>query len=355
MGLDSAIQHLLKAKRISAPSQSYAKDNPAEWAKVKAYLEGGPRPVGVTTEMGLGLVEVEDARRPAPPPVGDKLRYAPPTLSNPVVFDLTNANRGSGILGSGQGRDLVIKCKEVLTGPMLLMGWRHIVWIGGEFNTPASVSGEAQLCIIQACTGTVHIEGLKGRTAGATDFFPLRWGGPSHIVQFQNCDLQVTHAGTNAHADIFQTQEARIASFRVDRCSLHTNYQGFFCSNEATSHSSGPAQVSEARISRTNFKTVNGADGIWLFKALPSRTALLPGPWYLEDVWAPSERVYPTTAFIDWTPKPSPYGCYRRQDAISSYLEWAPVCEINGKLRIGSPTNYCAADAGMSYVSPGYL
>ena len=72
--LASAIDHLLKAKRISAPSQSYAKDNPAEYQKVKAYLDGGARPTGVTTEMGLGLIEVEDVRRavtPPPPPPPD--------------------------------------------------------------------------------------------------------------------------------------------------------------------------------------------------------------------------------------------------------------------------------------------
>ena len=63
MSLDSAINHLLAAKRISAPSQSYRKDNPNEYAKVKAYLEGGARPTGVSTEMGLGLLEIEDVRR----------------------------------------------------------------------------------------------------------------------------------------------------------------------------------------------------------------------------------------------------------------------------------------------------
>jgi len=61
--LSSAIVHLLKAKRIVALRQSYAKDNPIEYAKVKTYLEGGARPTGVITEMGLGLVEVEDVRR----------------------------------------------------------------------------------------------------------------------------------------------------------------------------------------------------------------------------------------------------------------------------------------------------
>jgi len=75
--LSSAIDHLLLAKRISAPSQSYRKDNPAEYAKVLAYLEGGARPTGVTTQMGLGLVEVEDVRRGVPPPPPGSARSAP--------------------------------------------------------------------------------------------------------------------------------------------------------------------------------------------------------------------------------------------------------------------------------------
>jgi hypothetical protein len=80
--LADAITHLLAAKRISAASQSYAKDNPAEWSRVKAYLNGGTRP-SVSTEMGMGLVEVEDVRRgvtpppPPPPPLGNPSTSAP--------------------------------------------------------------------------------------------------------------------------------------------------------------------------------------------------------------------------------------------------------------------------------------
>lgn len=76
MSLTSAIDHLLKAKRISAPSQSYKKDNPVEAQKVFAYLQGGPRPSGVTSEMGMGLVEVEDERRSVPPPPTGNVLYA---------------------------------------------------------------------------------------------------------------------------------------------------------------------------------------------------------------------------------------------------------------------------------------
>lgn len=68
MSLSTAIGHLMSAKRITAASQSYRKDNPSESQKVFSYLSGGPRPMGVTTEMGIGLVEIEDVRRAAPPP-----------------------------------------------------------------------------------------------------------------------------------------------------------------------------------------------------------------------------------------------------------------------------------------------
>ena len=64
--LASALSHLLKAKRISGTKQSYRSDNPAEYAKVVAYLNGGERPTGITTEMGKGLVEVEDVHRQSP-------------------------------------------------------------------------------------------------------------------------------------------------------------------------------------------------------------------------------------------------------------------------------------------------
>ena len=77
MGLDQAVDHLLKAKRISAPSQSYRKDNPTEFSKVEAYLKGGSRPSGVTTEMGQGLLELEDARRAEQPLPSNVARSAP--------------------------------------------------------------------------------------------------------------------------------------------------------------------------------------------------------------------------------------------------------------------------------------
>ena len=50
--LEQSLTALRAAKRFSLTVQSYRKDNPAEYAKVIAYLDGGVRPSGVTTEMG---------------------------------------------------------------------------------------------------------------------------------------------------------------------------------------------------------------------------------------------------------------------------------------------------------------
>jgi len=59
----SARSEALLANRIVAQSQSYRKDNPAEYLKVRAYLDGGARPTGVTSHMGLHLLYGEDACR----------------------------------------------------------------------------------------------------------------------------------------------------------------------------------------------------------------------------------------------------------------------------------------------------
>ena len=51
------------ANRIDGHRNSYRRDNPTEYDKVMAYLAGGPRPAGVVSDMGMGFLYEEDARR----------------------------------------------------------------------------------------------------------------------------------------------------------------------------------------------------------------------------------------------------------------------------------------------------
>lgn len=61
--LAQALAKLQTANRIDGNRNSYRKDMAVEYAKVIAYLQGGARPAGVTSDMGLGLTLAEDARR----------------------------------------------------------------------------------------------------------------------------------------------------------------------------------------------------------------------------------------------------------------------------------------------------
>lgn len=86
--LAQALAKLRTANRIDGTKNSYRKDNPSEYDKVMQYLDGAARPT-VTSDMGLGLVGVEDARRaltttPEPEPEPE------PPISGTILFNADN-------------------------------------------------------------------------------------------------------------------------------------------------------------------------------------------------------------------------------------------------------------------------
>jgi len=396
MSLDSAIAHLLAAKRVSAPSQSYAKDNPGEWALVKAYLEGGARPTGVVTAMGLGLIDVEDARRdvaepppdpdPEPTPTDGKLKWRPPALSSPLTRTLTNAAR-SVPKGSG---DLIVKCGEVLTGGIgQVEGYNDVVAIAGAIQG-GTLNSTGHICP-REMTGTFHIEGWKVRLTQPGDFLCPRWRVP--IVQMVACDIDVTDGGTSYHSDGVQSQFSMSEEWRFDRCTIKTDYQGIFMSNEPEmAGQNGHSYIKKAVFSRILF--VLGQRGIpatYLFKAWPPRPGADPlGVTELYDVWAPDPPVtFPATSFRSWGGE-SPeqingyirYGAFRTTKKhangntypflrFSTAQDIVPVggyqgqqagdCGVRGdggiwigtppaNLNVGAPAN-----TGVGYTSPGYV
>jgi hypothetical protein len=322
------------------PTRSQVTFSKAEWYKVEA----------------LG---VEEAGEYPPVGPGDKLRYAPPTLSNPITFDLTNANRQSGFLRNGAGRDLRITCREVLRGPLdEMIGWRNIVWIGGEFASVADSSQEVAHIIPRVISGTLHLEGIKFRSQFAADVIAPRFTVP--YIQIQNCDLEAVRepAEPGSHSDCFQTQYATIEELRVDKCTIRTSFQGFFLSNEPNYPGQPlPSKVGRALFSRLNCKPgPQGVPHTYLFKAIPPRAGAQPlGPWVLEDVWIPNAdtpdfRVYPSSSGRDWAGNPTNARCLR----VGNTLEFSPECGITGVVNLGSPADF-ATGAGMQYVSPGYV
>lgn len=94
--IEQSLAKFRTAKRVSGQSASYKKDNPGEYAKVIAYLDGGARPTDVTTDMGIALLLEEDARRalevePPPPP-------PPPPPSTSILW---GARMDGEVYGTG--------------------------------------------------------------------------------------------------------------------------------------------------------------------------------------------------------------------------------------------------------------
>jgi hypothetical protein len=335
----------------------------------------------VGSTLRCRVTATENVLPPDPAP-GDELSWAPPTLSSPVVYTLTNSNRTQ--IPNGAGRDLRINQTEVLTGPCnQLYGWRHIEWIGGEFaSTQVNATGHI---MPRECTGTLHFEGIKFRQVGSAsgDCFAIRAdsaGGTIPVIQIQNCDLQVQTL-QGVHSDIYQTQIARVGELRVDKCTITTNYQGFFIQNEPGY--SNPAYHGPVTLRRVNFVAIGGASpaGSWFAKMLSGTNAFRNnlGPWLLDDVWCPNvgnpgTNIFPDTGFHDYiaggTQK---FGSFVRSDVDGTYIAFSTTsdtvptgtyagqaaanCQISGKLRVGNHPggNFVASDAGNSYVSPGYV
>lgn len=404
MSLESAIEHLLAAKRISNASQSYRKDNPNEYAKVEAYLAGGARPTGVTTEMGLGLLEVEDERRgaspppppPPPPPPSDLLPWAPPAVGaggvSVVNWTMTNANRQDTALVNGNGRDLVITSGEPLTGPVYQIGgggggpWRNVVWIGGKIT---DVGPGNHYALPICATGTVHLEGLDIRADG--DALMSRGGSPTCVWQVQNCRHEVHYNGSPyEHADCFQFQGGtKLDKLRFARCTMVTDYQGFMLR-----FPDAAAYMNSGDFRQLNFRRRAGmGDPAQAYLFVPDEDPAMGhgvgqtqiGEIQYTDVYIEHSGDLNTNTYIimpSWKFDSSfsaggwysiRRGAFKETDAIGAYLRPSGPNDVvppggtasgqscltphwSGKLRFGVPSggDFCPAGVGVSYVSPGY-
>lgn len=394
--LSQSLAALRDANRVDGTRASYRKDNPGEFVSVMAYLDGGPRPNLQLSLMGQGLVLEEDARRalapappppPPPPPTGSKLSWAPPTLSNPVQWTMTNANRQSGSLLSGGGRDLLITSGEVLTGPVQqLNNWRHIVWIGLEINIP---SGD-NFALPLSQTGTAHIEGPHIHGAGVSDGIVTRGGAPDAVVQIQNARIEVDYKG-GEHADCFQTQgNTKLESLRFDRVTMVTDYQGIFLRLSPQS-----AFLNGGDFRRLNFRRLNAGQDpqqAYLFVSDEDpETGHPPGAMIgniaMTDVWAEgshsgkSSIFYPSWIWETALANPSlgafgnKEGLFKETDAQGHYVrpsttadrvpsggsasgQQAESAGWTGIIRLGIPPggDFCPSSVpGVGYDSPGYL
>jgi len=351
MSLDSAISNLLAAKRISAPSQSYAKDNPAEWDKVKAYLEGGPRPSGVVTKMGLGLLEVEDERRgvvpdpdpdPDPDPEPGAFLWDAPALSNPTTRTLTDAARS---VPKGSGQDLKIVFGEQLSGSVgQVEAYNDVVVenfriIGGSYNSSGHI-------VPRENTGTFFIKNGRIELLRQGDALTVRWRQPKMYVV--NTYLEVISGDDVVHSDGWQSQEGIIGELGFDCVTIKTDYQGIFQSNEPQNQGPARSKIDKTIMSRLLFLPQDGGSypATWWFKAFPPRPNADPvGLTEMYDVWAPTlnilAHVYPNGhTWTAWDGSTTKYGCFletKMHPKLNKSVPFARFSTSADKVPAGKP------------------
>lgn len=257
------------------------------------------------------------------------LSWAPPTLTDPVVIDVSSSRRD---LVLDPTKDYLLRMPGTplsVLGGLRVTGGRNVVLIGGEISIPAGATavGEANRGLyLKGQTGTVHVEGLAITGAGLGEGINLdqRAGG---VVQLQNLRIDtVQGSATGHHADLLQTW-AGPRKLLVDGLTGSTQYQGLFLL---------PLQLGTQRPEIVDLRRVD-ITGTQTSGHLIWRDTQT-WPLTLTDVWlAPRYPSNPTT-FL------SPSGT-------------GPGTEAWPSVRVGAPPGgqfVPSGAAGVGYVSPGY-
>jgi hypothetical protein len=280
------------------------------------------------------------------------LSWAPPTLSNPVVIDVTNANRR---LRLDNSRDYRLNIAEPLKRELWIEGGRNVVVIGGQITIDelgAASSYQDNIAIkvrFGDPSGTVHLEGLLIDGPYVLDGIGIATG---RDVQIQNVRVDRAHDNVkSAHADCIQVQQG-VGDLRVDGFTCTTERQGIFLGDH------------NGAIRSVNLRHVDlyGAPGkhlLWqttpTYPVLVSdvRLAVTPNT----TAWAPfGYWVYPQRdgrtfgGNIDM----------RRRAVVSRDGKrlWFVGSRINGVIRKGpAPLGEFvpAGSVGMGYTAPGYV
>ena len=281
----------------------------------------------------------------------EPLTWAPPSLTDPVTIEVTNANRR---LFLDDARDYRLVVAEPLQRELWIDGGRNVVVVGGqvtisELGSSSPYQDNTAVKIRNGDpAGAVHVEGLRIDGRYVADGVAV---ATRRDVQIQNVRVERAHDDIKgAHADCVQVQ-AGVGQLRIDRFSCSTQRQGIFLGDR-----DGP-------IERVDLRRVNvyGASGKHLlFQERPAYPVALsrvwlgtaPGyaPWAPFGFWVFPQKDGRTVAG----------GFDKKRRAVVSRdgkRLWFVGSRINGVIRKGAPPTgdfVSPGAAGMSYASPGY-
>ena len=279
---------------------------------------------------------------------GPTLTWAPPSLSNPITINVTNANKQ---LFLDTAKDYRLNITEKLTGNpgLYINGGHNVVVIGGHVEMPtagtSSYWDRTGVKVLNS-TGVVHLEGLLIDGAYLAD--GIVTGAPSATLQIENVRVEYVHATADEHPDCLQTQ-AGLGGLHIDRFSCSTELQGLFLSD-------APGPVGACDIRNTN---IVGRPG----KVLFWQQSKSVGPISLSNVWLYTAQ--PWSDFGYWT-YPNREGVTylgttdtTRRAVVSSDGSNSTFIgsNISGQMNKGMPPGgdfVPASKVGASYSSPGY-
>lgn len=337
-----------------------------------------PGPTPSATATATATASPTPTATPIPPPTSGALTWSPPgyvggdprdpaNYPGYIVWHLTNATRDINA-GTPLGIRDVFIVQDSDVQAVRIIGWRNVVWIGGEINQTNTNDNGLN---IAANSGTVHIEGVWIHGAGLRDAMGINTGHvpPQHgaTVVLQNVRLEA-HTFDAFHGDCVQIwgppgvgsgYVGGMGQLRIDRLTCSTDLQAIFL------HNGAPGQLLEgADIRRVNMQ---GPGGYLFFKAWrqdydrlwPESTVTLTDVWANNtDPWAAQNFMVAPNGngtYIPDGPAPDPTRAAQvGMDLLGTFVFWPAMGDVKGQLRVGSHADFAAVDTGRGYVSPRY-
>lgn len=322
------------------------------------------------------------ASTPAPSPVGVKLQWAPPTLVDPVMVDVSGGTGTSRIYDAG-GRDALVRFTGEATSRLIIRNARNVVLIGGEIDVDMAWSNPSERwgLYFQDCFGVLHVEGLHVHGDALTEGIDLGqvvYGAtsphPERLV-LQNCRIVDLRDPTGSfHADAVQCWGGTRGLW-IDKCTFRSQFQNLMLKAEAN-------EFLDVRVQRLDMGGIDVQQAYMLNTRIPG-TRVDGRPWCRGPVAFGGDgsygmRVYATRpaaskAGADFGH--ADFGKITTPNYQSSlvtdrpllgtqdgrkFLAWptASTPTISGQVWEGPRPegDYCTtADCGLGYVSPGYL
>jgi len=361
MALQEAIVDIWSSDYVQKnPTKAYKVTYDDEYAAVAAYLNGGPEPNFANfSKLGRGLCGAEKERRggvvtPPPDPTPGEFLWDAPVLSNPSTRTLTKASPNVAV---GIKQDLKIVFGEELDRNVgQIEGYNDVLM--EDFVIRGGTPSSSGTIIPRENTGTFFMKNGRVQLTVAADAIVSRWRTPR--IYHVNMWVEVTKAGTTFHSDGFQTQEAIVDELGWDRCTIKSDYQGIFQSNEVQNAGPARSKVDKTIISRVLFLPgTQGFPATFFFKAFPPRPGADPiGLTEMYNVFMPinpvhnQPSVYPNAhSWTGWDGSPMKHGAFmetRMHPQLNRTMRFCRFSTTSDRVPAGMPlAGQQCADCGV--------